>query len=80
MANRKQKDMERLAAEMMSGTAKVIGKMYDELYANGTIEKWKMEKKLKETERIIRKTERKLREQRIIDECLEEERKARKSA
>jgi hypothetical protein len=72
MAKREQKNLERLTAVMLADTVKVIDGMCDELYANGTIGKWKVEKKLKESKRVIRKTERKLREQRIISECLEE--------
>jgi hypothetical protein len=72
MAKREQKDLERLTDVMLADTVKVIDEMCDELYANGTIGKWKIEKKLKESKRVIRKTERKLREQRIISECLEE--------
>jgi hypothetical protein len=72
MKKRKQDDLERLTAEMLAGTVKIVYGMVDELYANGTVDKWKIEKKLKETKRVMRKTEHKLREQRIINECLEE--------
>jgi hypothetical protein len=42
----------------------------NELFSNGTIARWEVEKKVKETKRLVLKTDRRLREERIINECL----------
>jgi acetyl-CoA carboxylase alpha subunit len=50
----------------------ILGGWFAELERDGTAAKWKLEKKVKETERYLRKRSRILREQRIIDEVIEE--------
>ena len=57
-----------------------LEKFVDELYADGTAGKWKVDKKLKQAKQMQRKAAKKLREQKVINERLGEGYKAKKSA
>jgi hypothetical protein len=52
---------------------------FEELIAEGMAARWKVDKKIKQAEHLRRKTARKIREEQIIIECLDEY-KAKKSA
>ncbi|MDR0475421.1 MAG: hypothetical protein LBH43_17330 [Treponema sp.] len=67
---------ETLAASMFACFEAIV----DDLHETGVVDKWKVEKKAKQAERLRKKTAQKLREQKIMDECVEEYCKTRKSA
>jgi len=70
-------DYERMSASMFAGVELLVRMLHED----GSVGKWNSEKKEKQVSRSIRKITRKIREQRIIDECIEEMKtKGKKSA
>jgi len=69
------KNYERISSSMFAGVELLV----KQLHEDGSVGKWKVDKKIKQAKQLIRKSTKKIREQRIIDECIAEMR-CKKSA